>query len=218
MKPDVKGIKSLSDFCFFFRLVCRKATVADIVFLVDSSTSIREGNFQKIKNFLTILISSLDVGSDQVRIGLAQYTRETFKEFLLNQYSLKSNILEHVQNLTFRGGKTHTGAALDSIRTSYFTKSAGSRILENIPQILILITDGKSNDDVKVPASKLKARGISVYVVVIGVRNTTQLQEIASKPSEKFLLSIDNFDILQDLTRNFIQTVCLEVESQIKGM
>ncbi|KAL8165473.1 UNVERIFIED_CONTAM: hypothetical protein K2H54_045761 [Gekko kuhli] len=196
--------------------VCRKATVADIVFLVDSSTSIGEVYFQRVKNFLTVLISSLDVGSDQVRIGLAQYSRKTFKEFLLNQYSLKSDVLEHIQNLTLRNGSTHTGAALDSIRTEYFTKSAGSRIQENIPQVLILITDGKSNDEVKAPASKLRARGISVYVVVIGVRTTTQLQEIASRPSEKFLFKIDHFDILQDLPRNFLQTVCFEVESQIK--
>lgn len=191
--------------------------MADIVFLVDSSTSIGEVHFQKVKNFLTILISSLDIGSDQVRIGLAQYSRETFKEFLLNQYYLKSDILERIQNLTFRRGRTHTGAALDSIRTGYFTKSTGSRIQENIPQVLILITDGESNDEVKVPASKLKARGISVYVVGIGVRNTIQLQEIASRPSDKFLFSIDSFDILQDLTRNVLQTLCFEVESQIKG-
>ncbi|XP_054846903.1 collagen alpha-4(VI) chain-like [Eublepharis macularius] len=196
--------------------VCRKATVADIVFLVDSSSSIREENFEKVKNFLSVLVVSLDVGSDQVRIGLAQYSRETFKEFLLNQYSLKSDILEQIQNLTFRHGRTYTGAALDFIRTGYFTKSAGSRIQESIPQILILITDGKSNDEVKMPARKLRTRGISVYVVGIGVQDPTQLQEIASRPSDKFLFSIDNFDILQDLTRNFLRTVCFEVESQIK--
>ncbi|XP_060103693.1 collagen alpha-4(VI) chain-like [Heteronotia binoei] len=191
--------------------VCRKATVADIVFLVDSSSSI-EKYFQKVKDFLTVLISSLDVGSDRVRIGLAQYSRKTFKEFLLNQYSLKSDILEHIQNLTLRGGSTHTGAALDFIRTEYFTKSTGSRMQENIPQVLILITDGKSNDEFKVPASKLRARGISVYAVGTGARATDRLQEIASRPSDKFLFNIDS----SDLTRTFLQAMCFEVERQIK--
>nr|XP_056713047.1 collagen alpha-6(VI) chain-like [Euleptes europaea] len=196
--------------------VCTKATVADIVFLVDSSTSIGEDNFEEVKNFLSVLVSNLDVGRDQVRIGLAQYSRKTFKEFLLNQYALKSDILELIRNLTFRRGSTYTGAALDFVRAEYFTKSAGSRAQENIPQVLILITDGESKDDVKVPARKLNARGISVYVVGIGIQDTTQVEEIASRPSHKFLFKIDSYGILQELARNFLQTVCFEVGSQMK--
>ncbi|KAH1177692.1 hypothetical protein KIL84_011394, partial [Mauremys mutica] len=196
--------------------VCRKATLADIVFLVDTSTSIGQENFQKVKNFLYTLVSSLDVSSDQIRVGLAQYSDETFKVFLLNQYSLKSDILEQIQNLPYRSGERYTGTALDFVRITYFTESAGSRALENIPQVVILVTDGESNDEVKMPANKLKARGISVYVVGINVHNTTKLQEIANKPLNKFLFSIDSYDVLQDLPRSLLQTMCFAVESQIK--
>ncbi|XP_053121349.1 collagen alpha-6(VI) chain-like isoform X2 [Hemicordylus capensis] len=197
--------------------VCQKATVADVVFLVDSSTSIGTENFQKVKNFLNTLISSLDVGSNQIRIGLAQYSSATFTEFLLNQYSLKNDILEQIQNLPYRGGSTYTGAALDFIREGYFTESAGSRAQEHIPQVAILLTDGESNDEVKGPASKLKARGISLYVVGIGIQDTTELKAIASRPFDRFLFNIDNFDILQDLSSNLLQTVCFAVESQVKA-
>uniref|UniRef100_A0A8C0GER2 VWFA domain-containing protein n=1 Tax=Chelonoidis abingdonii TaxID=106734 RepID=A0A8C0GER2_CHEAB len=176
-------------------MVCRKATLADIVFLVDTSTSIGRENFQKVKNFLYTLVSSLNVSSDQIRVGLAQYSNKTFRVFLLNQYSLKSDILEQIQNLPYRSGGSYTGTALDFVRTTYFTESAGSRVLENVPQIVILITDGESNDEVKIPANKLKARGISVYVIGINVQDTTKLQEIANKPLNKFLFSIDSYDL-----------------------
>uniref|UniRef100_K7GEE6 VWFA domain-containing protein n=1 Tax=Pelodiscus sinensis TaxID=13735 RepID=K7GEE6_PELSI len=185
--------------------VCRKATLADIVFLVDTSTSIGPENFQKVKNFLYTLVSRLDVSSDQVRVGLAQYSDETFKEFLLNQYSLKSDILEQIQNLPYRSGGSYTGSALDFVRTTYFTESAGSRALENVPQIVILVTDGESSDQIKIPANNLKARGISVYVVGINVQDVTELQEIANKPLNKFLFNIDNYDVLQDLPKNLYQ-------------
>uniref|UniRef100_A0ABM5GPK5 Collagen alpha-4(VI) chain-like n=1 Tax=Pogona vitticeps TaxID=103695 RepID=A0ABM5GPK5_9SAUR len=197
--------------------VCRKATVADIVFLVDGSTSIGPVNFQKVKNFLNTLISSLYIGSNQIRIGLAQYSDDTFIEFLLNQYSSKDNILEQIENLPFRSGSTYTGAALESILREFFTNSAGSRAQEDVAQIVILLTDGESNDEVKVPARKLRARGISVYVVGIGVQNTDELKEIASKPSNKFVFSIDSFDVLEELTSSLLQTVCFAVESQIKA-
>uniref|UniRef100_A0A8C0INJ0 VWFA domain-containing protein n=1 Tax=Chelonoidis abingdonii TaxID=106734 RepID=A0A8C0INJ0_CHEAB len=171
------------------------STLADIVFLVDTSTSIGRENFQKVKNFLYTLVSSLNVSSDQIRVGLAQYSNKTFRVFLLNQYSLKSDILEQIQNLPYRSGGSYTGTALDFVRTTYFTESAGSRVLENVPQIVILITDGESNDEVKIPANKLKARGISVYVIGINVQDTTKLQEIANKPLNKFLFSIDSYDL-----------------------
>ncbi|KAM6450855.1 collagen alpha-4(VI) chain-like [Liasis olivaceus] len=196
---------------------CRKATVADIVFLVDSSSSIGVENFQKVKNFLYTLISSLHVGHNQVRIGLAQYSDEIFGEFQLNQYSSKNDILEQIEKLTFRMGRTYTGAALDFIKEEYFTAFAGSRIQENIPQVLILLTDGESNDEVKVPAHKLKDEGILVYVVGIGIQNTTELMNIASQPFNKFLFNIDNFDILQELTSNLLDTMCFALESQIKA-
>lgn len=198
-------------------LVCRKATVADIVFLVDSSSSVGPENFQKVKNFIDTLVSSLNVGTDHVRIGLAQYSDDPYVEFLLNQYSLKNDILEQIQNLTFRGGNTYTGAALNFTGERYFVEAAGSRAQEHVSQVIILITDGESNDDVKVPATKLKARGISVYVVGIGIQDVNELKEIASKPFEKFLFSIDSFDILQKLPSSLLQTVCFAVESQIKG-
>ncbi|CAM5111759.1 unnamed protein product [Natator depressus] len=196
---------------------CTKATLADIVFLVPTSTSIGPENFQKVKNFLYILVSSLNVSSDQIRVGLAQYSDETFKVFLLNQYSLKSDILEQIQNLPYKSGGSYTGTALDFVRTTYFTESAGSRALENVPQVVILITNGESNDEVKMPANKLKARGISVYVVGINVQDSTELQEIANKPLNKFLFGIDSYDVLQDLPRSLLQTMCFAVESQIKA-
>ncbi|KAJ7322543.1 hypothetical protein JRQ81_018830 [Phrynocephalus forsythii] len=196
---------------------CRKAAVADIVFLVDSSSSIGPENFQKVKNFLYALVSSLYVGSNQIRIGLAQYSDDIFIEFLLNQYSSKDDILEQIENLPFRRGHTYTGAALESLTSGFFTESAGSRAQEGVAQVVILLTDGESNDGVKVPASKLRARGIALYVVGIGLQNTAELKEMASKPSNKFVFSIDSFDALEELASRLLQTVCFAVESQIKA-
>ncbi|XP_066485256.1 collagen alpha-4(VI) chain-like [Tiliqua scincoides] len=197
--------------------VCRNATVADIVFLVDSSSSVGPENFQKVKNFIDTLVSSLNIGSNHVRIGLAQYSDAPYVEFLLNQYSLKNDILEQIQNLSFRGGNSYTGAALNFIRERYFTKAAGSRAQEHVSQVIILITDGESNDDVKIPATELRAEGISIYVVGIGIQDMTELKEIASKPFEKFLFNTDNFDILKNLPSSLLQTVCFAVENQIKA-
>ncbi|KAF6098972.1 hypothetical protein HJG60_003131 [Phyllostomus discolor] len=196
---------------------CREAFLADIVFLVDSSTSIGPQNFRKVKNFLHSVILGLDIGKDQVRVGLAQYSDNIYPAFQLNQYSQKSVLLERIQNLPYRTGGTNTGAALEFIRTNYLTEAAGSRAKERVPQMVILVTDGESSDEVQEAADRLKEDGVVVYVVGINVQDVQELQKIASEPSEKFLFNTENFNILQDVAGGILQTLCLPVEGKMKG-
>ncbi|XP_053525526.1 collagen alpha-4(VI) chain-like [Artibeus jamaicensis] len=195
---------------------CREEVLADIVFLVDSSTSIGPQNFQKVKNFLHSVILGLDIGRDQVRVGLAQYNDNIYPAFQLNQYSQKSVLLEHIQNLPYRTGGTNTGAALEFIRTKYLTEAAGSRAKEGVPQMVILVTDGESNDEVQEAADRLKEDGVVVYVVGINVQDVQELQKIASEPFEEFLFNTENFNILQDVAGGILQTLCLAVEGKMK--
>ncbi|XP_071592968.1 collagen alpha-4(VI) chain-like, partial [Heliangelus exortis] len=195
---------------------CRKAVLADVVFLVDTSTSIGQENFQKVKNFLSTLVSNLDIGLDAIQVGLAQYSDETYQEFLLNQY-LKSDVLEQIENLSYRSGETYTGRALDFVNGVYFTEPAGSRAKGYVPQVAILITGGESSDEVELPARKLRDRGISLYVVGIGVQNTTELQQIASKPFDKYLYSAGSFDDLQDLTSRLLRNFPFATRSETEG-
>ncbi|XP_045647685.1 collagen alpha-4(VI) chain-like isoform X1 [Ursus americanus] len=195
---------------------CREAVLADIVFLVDSSTSIGPQNFQKVKNFLYSVVLGLDISSDQVRVGLAQYNDNIYPAFQLNQYPLKSVVLEQIQNLPYRTGDTNTGSALEFIRMHYLTEAAGSRAKNRVPQIVILLTDGESNDEVQEAANKLKEDGVVVYVVGVNVQDIQELQKIASEPFEKYLFNIENFNTLQDFSGGILQTLCSAVEGKIK--
>ncbi|XP_059519982.1 collagen alpha-4(VI) chain-like [Myotis daubentonii] len=195
---------------------CGDAVRADIVFLVDSSTSIGPQNFQKVKNFLHSVVLGLDISSDQVRVGLAQYNDNIYPAFRLNQYPQKSVVLEHIQNLPYRTGATNTGAALEFIRTNYLTEAAGSRAKDTVPQIVILVTDGESNDEVQEAADRLKEDGVVMYVVGINVQDVQELQKMASEPFEKFLFNTENFNILQDVSGGILQSLCSAAEGTKK--
>ncbi|XP_030672368.1 collagen alpha-4(VI) chain-like [Nomascus leucogenys] len=196
---------------------CREAALADIVFLVDSSTSIGPQNFLKVKNFLYSVVLGLDISSDRVRVGLAQYNDNIYPAFQLNQHPLKSMVLEQIQNLPYRPGGTNTGSALEFIRTNYLTEESGSRAKDRVPQIVILVTDGESNDEVQEVADRLKEDGVVVYVVGVNVQDVQELQKIASEPFEKFLFNTENFNILQDFSGSILQTLCSAVEGKIKA-
>lgn len=187
------------------------------MFLVDSSTSIGPQNFQKVKNFLHSVVLGLDISSDQVQVGLVQYNDNIYPAFYLNQHPVKSVLLDRIQNLPYRTGGTNTGNVLEFIRTNYLTEAAGSRAKDGVPQIVILVTDGESNDEVQEAADRLKKDGVIVYVVGVNVQDVQELQKIASEPFEKFLFNTENFNILQDVSGSILETLCSAEQVKITG-
>ncbi|XP_055019926.1 collagen alpha-4(VI) chain-like [Boleophthalmus pectinirostris] len=191
---------------------CANASVADIVFLIDGSSSIGPSNFEEMRTFLKSVVSGLDIAEDKVRVGLAQYSNEPYQEFLLKDHLEKSSVLEQLDSVPYRTGGTETGKALDFIRTQFFTADAGSRRDQRVPQIAVVITDGDSADEVQGPAQELKRLGVLVFTIGVGQANEAELKNIASRPFERFMLTIDSYQALQRLRDGLLQTVCVSVE------
>ncbi|XP_051944830.1 collagen alpha-4(VI) chain-like [Hippocampus zosterae] len=187
---------------------CVDATVADVVFLVDSSGSIGNANFQEVREFLQNVVSGLNIGPDNVRVGLAQYNQNPVLEFSLLELADKNSLLAELGNLPYLGGGTQTGRAIDFIRTQLFNENAGSRASQGVPQIAVVITDGVSGDDVVQPAMRLREHGVTVFAIGVGGANVNQLEAIANQPSEDFRFLIDNFQSLQNVSEVVLENVC----------
>ncbi|XP_072317662.1 collagen alpha-1(XII) chain-like [Eucyclogobius newberryi] len=196
------------------KTVCKQEAVADLVFLVDGSWSIGAQNFEQIRRFLSSLLSSFDVGPDHVRVGLVQFSNTPRTEFYLNTHQSKERILDAIGRLPYMGGGTHTGLGLDFLLTEAFTVTAGSRADQNVPQIAVVITDGKSQDDVMMEAERLKERGIVLYAIGIKDADEEQLREIA----DNNVYSVSDFSALQGISLNIVQTLCTTVEAKRQTM
>ncbi|XP_045075210.1 collagen alpha-4(VI) chain-like [Coregonus clupeaformis] len=193
---------------------CRSATVADIVFLVDGSTSISPTNFQEVRRFLHSFIEGLDIGTDKVRVGLAQFSNEIQKQFHLGEHTDKRALLEQVDRLPQLGGGTDTGKAITVLREEFFTTAKGSRADQRVPQIAVVLTDGESGDDVVPPAKALRQHGVIVFAIGVGAANITELKAIANRPHEHFLVSVERFQALQTRSQGLLQNVCVSMENQ----
>ncbi|KAK7880299.1 hypothetical protein WMY93_033067 [Mugilogobius chulae] len=169
--------------------------VADLVFLVDGSWSIGATNFEQIRQFLSSLVSSFDVGPKRVRVGLVQYSNDPRTEFHLNTHSSRAEVLEAIARLPYLAERRlHRGRR--------------SRANQNVPQIGVVITDGQSQDDVVLEARRLRERGIVLYAIGIKDADEKQLQEIA----QQNVYSVSDFSALQDISLNIVQTLCTTVE------
>uniref|UniRef100_A0A8C8DH94 VWFA domain-containing protein n=1 Tax=Oryzias sinensis TaxID=183150 RepID=A0A8C8DH94_9TELE len=197
-------VVSGSDTYLFFSAECAVATVADIVFLVDGSSSIGIDSFEEVRLFLREVVSGLDIGPDKVRVGLAQYSDEPYQEFLLKDHFDASSLLAAIERLPYRTGQTETGKAISFLLSQYFTEEGGSRARQRVPQIAVVITDGDSSDDVEEPAQQLREQGVIVFGIGVGQANLGELQLIANRPAQRFLFTIDNYQALQMLTSNIV--------------
>ena len=166
----------------------------DIVFLLDGSDSTRNG-FPAMRDFVEKVVEKLNVGEDNDRVSVIQYGRDADVSFYLNTYDTKDDVLDAVRGLRHRGGRPlNTGAALEYVRNNVFTDSSGSRRLQGIPQMLILLNGGRSYDNVDTPAAALRDQGIVVFSIGTGRSDRAEMQKIAYNSS--YALSLSDFSDL----------------------
>lgn len=159
----------------------------DIVFLVDGSAALPLPNFNAIREFIIRVIQRLEVGPDLVQVAVAQYADTVSPEFYLSSHTSKKEVISAVRKMKSLGGSVlYTGSALNFVRNSMFTGAAGHREAEGVPKLLVLITGGKSLDDVSRPAQELKRSSIMCLAVGSKAADQAELADMAFDSSLVF--------------------------------
>uniref|UniRef100_A0A3Q3LK55 VWFA domain-containing protein n=1 Tax=Mastacembelus armatus TaxID=205130 RepID=A0A3Q3LK55_9TELE len=154
--------------------------VRDIVFLVDGSNYIGSTNLPYVRDFIINVVNQLDVRPDRVQIGLLQFAERPKIEFYLNTYQNRQDVVNAISQLRLTGGSVlNTGAAMNHAFTTMFLPSAGSRRMQGIQQVLILITGGPAQDEVKNVADQLALGGVLTFTVSSGQADAELLKSVA---------------------------------------
>ncbi|XP_078066306.1 collagen alpha-1(VII) chain-like [Mustelus asterias] len=189
------------------KAMCRNVFAADIVYLVDGSSSIGRVNFEEVKDFIEATIHPFVnvIGQSAVRVGLVQYSDDPRVEFSFEDHGNGSQILTAIRNLRYKGGNTRTGAGLKYIADNFF---GSVRLRRSVPKIAILITDGKSQDNVDRPALKLRSQDVKLFAVGIKNADKKELDDITSTPAKEYSFFVNDFKILRTLTPLVSRRVC----------
>uniref|UniRef100_A0A671FM71 Collagen alpha-1(XX) chain n=1 Tax=Rhinolophus ferrumequinum TaxID=59479 RepID=A0A671FM71_RHIFE len=191
---------------------CMPPTPADMIFLVDGSWSIGHSHFQQIKAFLASVIEPFEIGPDKVQVGLTQYSGHPQTEWDLNAFGTKEEVLGAVQHLHYKGGNTFTGLALTHVLQENLKPTAGPR--PEAAKVVILVTDGKSQDDVHTAGCVLKDLNIDVFAVGVKNADEAELRLLASQPLDITVHNVQDFPQLSTLAGLLSRLICQKVQGR----
>nr|XP_035940541.1 collagen alpha-1(XX) chain [Halichoerus grypus] len=194
---------------------CTPPTPMDMIFLVDGSWSIGHGHFQQVKDFLASVIEPFEIGPNKVQVGLTQYSGDPQTEWDLSAFRTKEEVVTAVRSLRYRGGNTFTGLALTHVREQNLKPGAGTR--PEAAKVVILVTDGKSQDDARAAGHVLKDLGVAVFAVGVKNADEAELQLLASPPLDITVHNVQDFPQLGTLAGLLSRLICQKVQGGSRG-
>ncbi|XP_014884432.1 vitrin isoform X9 [Poecilia latipinna] len=205
VQPLVKRV------CDTDRLVCSKTCLNanDIAFVIDGSSSVGTGNFRTVLQFVANVTREFEISDTDTRVGAVQYTYEQRLEFAFGQYNNKAELLNAIKRINYWSGGTSTGAAITFAAEQLFSKSK-----PNKRKIMIVITDGRSYDDVRAPALAVHRQGVIAYSIGIAWAAQDELEYIATDPDKEHSFFVDEFENLYRYVPKIIHNICQEFNSQ----
>ncbi|XP_008829374.1 cartilage matrix protein [Nannospalax galili] len=182
----------------------------DLVFVVDSSRSVRPVEFEKVKVFLSQVIESLNVGPNATRVGLVNYASTVKPEFPLRAYGSKASLLQAVRRIQPLSTGTMTGLALQFAITKAFSDNEGGRAgSPDISKVVIVVTDGRPQDSVRDVSARARASGIELFAIGVGRVDKATLRQIASEPQDEHVDYVESYNVIEKLAKKFQEAFCV---------
>ncbi|XP_025031695.1 matrilin-4 isoform X1 [Python bivittatus] len=181
----------------------------DIVFVIDSSRSVRPFEFETMRRFMIDIIHNLDIGPNTTRVGVIQYSSQVQNVFSLKSFFTRAEMEKAINSIVPLAQGTMTGLAIQYAMNVAFTIQEGARPLHRkIPRVAVIVTDGRPQDRVTEVAAQAQAAGIEIYAVGVQRADMNSLKAMASPPLEEHVFLVESFDLIQKFGKQFQDKLC----------
>uniref|UniRef100_A0A8C0J5M2 Matrilin 4 n=1 Tax=Chelonoidis abingdonii TaxID=106734 RepID=A0A8C0J5M2_CHEAB len=181
----------------------------DIVFVIDSSRSVRPFEFETMRRFLIDIIQNLEVGPNATRVGVIQYSSQVQNIFSLKTFFKQADMEKAINSIVPLAQGTMTGLAIHYAMNLAFTVQEGARPLhKKIPRVAVIVTDGRPQDRVTEVAAQARSAGIEIYAVGVQRADMNSLRAMASHPLEEHVFLVESFDLIQQFGKQFQDKLC----------
>ncbi|XP_023200236.1 cartilage matrix protein isoform X2 [Xiphophorus maculatus] len=186
-----------------------KTRPTDLVFIIDSSRSVRPSEFEQVKVFLTNVIDGLNVGPNTTRVGVVNYASRVKNEVSLKTHRTKTALVKAVSKIEPLSTGTMTGLAIQFALNVAFSEAEGARPKSpDVSKVAIIVTDGRPQDNVKEVAQRARDAGIEIFAIGVGRVDMTTLKQMASEPLDDHVDYVESYSVIEKLTKKFQEVFC----------
>uniref|UniRef100_A0A8D3AC17 Matrilin 4 n=1 Tax=Scophthalmus maximus TaxID=52904 RepID=A0A8D3AC17_SCOMX len=184
---------------------CKSGPV-DLVFLIDSSRSVRPHEFETMRKFMIDILDTLDIGANATRVGVVQYSSQVRSEFSLKTHGKMDTMVKGINDIVPLAQGTMTGLAIKYVMDNAFIVEEGDR--PKVPNVVVIVTDGRPQDRVAEVAAEAREKGIEIYAVGVARADMTSLRAMASPPFEDHVFLVESFDLIHQFGLQFQDKLC----------
>ncbi len=201
---------------------CSKAV--DLIFLLDSSESVKYENWNQVIKFVKDLCDRFSLSL--TKLGIIRYDSEAEIALPLTHFPDTLSRDTAIDNIFYKTGGTRTDVALEKCIEMLHTTER-----RKASQVLIVVTDGPSNkleinknnfvegkDLVHAPAELLKEEGVAIFGIGVEPDSQTprereemkeELNVIASEPVKSHIFIADGYRELQRKVTSISKAACV---------
>lgn len=171
----------------------------DVTFILESSDSVGEANFNKSLLFLEEVISQLTEEEEHIRITVIQYSVTVTVEITRWELRWQRNLLmQRLREIRWKGGsKTNTGAAVTTFQEMTTVQPTRGPTL---PQLVFLVTENPPTDTVTRPPST----STQTQVYPIGVGPKVRDVDLLPFSSPQRPMMVDDYNHLTSLVHRIV--------------
>lgn len=212
---------------------CDSDDTQHVLFVLDSSGSIRRSAYTRMKNAIAELPALF---CKRVKFGLMTFSSELHLDFCFNcfenTYSGREGAANAIRGARYQSGLTYTGEAVRCICDEILGSGSRSCGIGSTPSCLdvVFVTDGHSNGnrDVCREINCLHGRlGVNTYAIGINGYNQAELDCISNGSDRFSTFEFDDFDdfeaAIRDITLNLLTSAsssgshsCAALSGQIR--
>uniref|UniRef100_A0A3P9AGT5 Collagen alpha-1(XXI) chain n=1 Tax=Esox lucius TaxID=8010 RepID=A0A3P9AGT5_ESOLU len=186
-----------------------KTVASDLVFILDGSWSVADVNFEIVKRWLVNITLSFNIGQKFTQVGVVQYSDDPIINIPLGKYADSKKLITAMESIEYMGGNTRTGTAIQFATNKLFNLS--ERSPKGIARIAVVLTDGKSQDEVKAAAEEARRKGIIIFAIGVGAETEeAELIAIGNKPSSTYVFYVDDYKAISKIRDTIRQKICEE--------
>jgi len=190
------------------QVACPPKSSIDLFVVMDSSSSIGQHYWNRMVIFVSGVISQFNLGPEDTQVFVIRYNNFVDEEnqLLFNNRESRFEVLKKLTSIPYNGRGTKTGKALNYVHDNLMKRSENR---EDVTDVVLLITDGTSYDDVTIPSEQLRSQNAEVFAMGLGNKiKKEELIQITGN-SKNVWSSLRNFSRLtKDVANTMGKRVC----------